>query len=146
MHMNRKKNKKSSGFFIIEILIVLVIVGILVIAMLPNFKTYTQRAQFIDVLTATDAVRPAVDACILSNGTATNCNASSYGIPAVPTGTQGYFSTYAISAGTITSTSVALFGTNNATAYTYILTPTIQSANGAVTWAATGTCAAAGLC
>lgn len=138
-----KANKKSAGFFIIEILIVLVIVGILIIAMMPNFTTYVQRAKFVDVLSAVDAVRPSVDACILNTGSLTNCNAGTNGIPVSP-GSAGYFASYTVAAGVITGTSTAAFGTNNTTAYTYIITPT--QTNGAVTWAASGTCSAAGLC
>ena len=37
--------KKMAGFFIVEILVVLVIVGILVAALLPNLTIYTQRHQ-----------------------------------------------------------------------------------------------------
>jgi len=140
-----KKNKKSSGFFIIEILIVLVIVGILIIAMMPNFTTYTQRAKFVDVLSAADAVRPSVDACILFTGTLTNCNTGSYGIPNTP-GAAGNFQSYTVAAAVISANSTSTFGTASppASNFTYVLTPT--QLNGAVTWAASGTCQAQGLC
>lgn len=146
-------NKKSSGFFIIEILIVLVIVGILVIAMLPNFSTYTQRAKFVDVLTAADAVRPSVDACILQLGTPgaaipAGCTAGTNGIPASPVGSSGNFQSYVVTAGQINASSIPAFGTVGTGSYTYIITPTYQT-SGAVTWSDTstpGSCKTAGLC
>ncbi|EKD76962.1 MAG: hypothetical protein ACD_42C00521G0002 [uncultured bacterium] len=146
-----KTTKKSaSGFFIVEILIVLVIIGILVVALLPNLQTYTKRAQFQDVVAGASAVRSAVDLCIVrvaSVGATTvpaSCVAGSNGIPAnnaaIDTGFLGSVTTAAN--GVITATS---YSTNFGGAYTYILTPAL-SASGFVTWTPSGTCQAAGYC
>lgn len=146
-----KASKKSSGFFIIEILIVLIIVGILVIAMLPNYTTYTQRAKFVDNINAASAIRPAVDGCILqyySPGalqTMPNCNQTvvTSGIPVTTYGTPNVLSVVVAGSGVITATAQA--GVFGGTAYTYVLTPN-YNANGQVTWVDTGTCKTAGLC
>lgn len=141
--------KKTAGFFIVEILVVLVIIGILVTALMPNLTTYTQRAQFVDNLSVANAIKPAVEGCLMQNsGTTTNCVANTSGIPAnVTTGLGNFVSSVSVAAGgVITVTSAARFGTNGATSYTYILTPTLNTTSGAVTWTATGTCQTPGLC
>lgn len=138
-----KTKRKMSGFFIVEILIVLVIIGILVAALLPNLTTYTQRAKYLDNITAASALKSSVEMCILNLGTATGCTTGTNGIPTVTYGTTNV-NTVAAANGVITATSQAIFGSGANTAYTYILTPTY--ANGNVTWAATGTCVAQGLC
>lgn len=152
-----KTKSKTSGFFIVEILIVLVIIGILVLALLPNLTTYTQRAKFVDNLSAAEALKHAVSLCIIKNdGNLTKCNAGSEGIPTSPTSPTGYFDHYTVSSGVITVTSTATFGSDGKTAFTYILTPSFV--NGGVVWSdnaspqspqvgvTVGSCLAQGLC
>jgi type II secretory pathway pseudopilin PulG len=144
-----KTAKKMAGFFIVEILVVLLIIGILVTALMPNLTTYTQRAQFVDNLSVAGAIKPAVEGCLMQNsGTTTNCVANQSGIPAnVTTGLGQFVSGVAVAAGgIITVTSQAKFGPNGTTSYTYVLTPTLNTTSGAITWAATGTCQTPGLC
>lgn len=144
-----KNQKKAAGFFIVEVLVVLVIIGILVTALMPNLTTYTQRAKFVDNLSAANAVKASVEGCLLQrDGALTDCSATSYGIPANITtgysGTNGNVAGVSVASGVITVTSTAKFGPAATTSYTYILTPTYS--NGVVTWVATGTCAVQGLC
>lgn len=144
-----KTKRKTSGFFIVEILIVLIIVGILVLALLPNLTTYTQRAKFVDNLSAANGVRAAVDGCIIQRGVLADCDTGSYGIPTdVAASYGGYVNSLTVANGVITATSQASFGAGNNNAYTYILTPTIGTVAGgaSVSWAASGNCQAAGLC
>lgn len=139
--------KKTAGFFIVEILVVLVIIGILVTALMPNLTLYTQRAQYIDNVTTADSVKASVEGCLLQNySTFANCDAGSTGIPAdVASNYGGFVNAVAVANGVITITSTSKFGTNGLGSYTYILTP-LTTTGGGITWAATGTCAAAGLC
>lgn len=144
--------KKTAGFFIVEILVVLLIIGILVTALMPNLTLYTQRAQYVDNLSVAAAIKPAVEGCLMQNiGTTTNCTpgaTGTYGIPANQTSNLGSFvSSVAVTNGIITVTSAAgKFGSPVIVgSYTYILTPTVQT-GGAITWVATGTCQPAGLC
>lgn len=143
-----KLKKKTSGFFIVEILIVLAIVAILVTALLPNLANYTNRAKFADVLTTANAVKPAVELCVLNNSTAgsaigAECSATSNGVPAnTASGYGTNVSGFSVaSGGVITATGAggALAGV------TYILTPS-YGANGTISWASTGTCKTLGLC
>jgi len=148
MQMNTKR--KASGFFIVEILIVLLIVGILAVALLPNLTVYTQKAKFRDDIAAAAALKPAVEFCLIKNQSGTTlstlCAGGAEGIPAnIASGYGGYVGSTAVAGGVVTITSTTNFGASGTDEYTYILTPTITT-NSVITWAATGTCAAQGLC
>lgn len=144
--------KKIAGFFIVEILIVLVIIGILVTALLPNLTTYTQRAKFIDNLTVAGALKPAVEGCILhNNGTLAPCDSAASGIPAsVTAGLGTNVASSAVTNGTITVISAAIFGPASNASYQYVLVPVYQTASGAITWddstVTLSTCKSVGLC
>lgn len=145
-----KTAKKLAGFFIVEILIVLVIIGILVTALMPNLTTYTQRAQYMDNVTAADAIKASVEGCLLQNYTAfTNCDGGSSGIPTYATPYGGFVQSVVVTNGIITATSTGKFGPTAAVAYSYTLTPT-ATATGGITWSdadgLTPGCKAAGLC
>ena len=144
-----KTKRKASGFFIVEILIVLAIIAILVTALLPNLSLYTNRAKFADVLSGADALKPSIELCILTTGALTNCDNGSNGIPAAmaTSTTDGNLGATAVADGVITATASTA---NGLTALTYILTPTITG-NNTVNWTSPnttggGTCHAAGLC
>lgn len=139
------QKKSSMGFFIVEVLIVLAIVALLVVALLPNFSTYTSRTKFADVMRTANAVKPTVELCILVNATSTTipstCSGGTNGVPANTT--SGYstnVSGFSTSSGVITAT-----GSTNLGNSTYILTPTF-SASGTINWTSSGTCKANGLC
>lgn len=145
-----KTKRKASGFFIVEILIVLLIVGILALALLPNLTIYTQKAKYRDDIAAAVALKPAVEFCLIKNASGTTlstlCDGGAEGIPANVTANYGgYVDATAVADGVVTVTSTENFGAASDTAYTYILTPTI-STNGVITWAASGSCVAEGLC
>lgn len=140
------RKKSSSGFFIVEILIVLAIVAILVVALLPNLSLYTSRTKFADVMRTANAVKPSVELCILVNATSSTipstCSGGTNGVPANTT--AGYatnVSGFSTSSGIITATGNG----SSLTGRTYILTPTIN-ATGAISWTSSGTCKANGLC
>lgn len=154
--MNKGLNKQAQGFTLIELMIVVAIIGILAAIALPAYKTYTQRAKFSEVVLAATPAKTAVDVCFQTGtscqnlqedntGWASGPKVASVDITAALYDDDGDSSTPTVAnpAGPfiVTVTSEPFDGT----AYTYILTGT-NSGAGSLTWVASGTCQAAGLC
>ena len=132
-----KTNRKQSGFTLIELMIVVAIIGILAAVALPAYQTYTQKAQFTEVVLATSAPKAAVEIGAQTGIALTALDGGANGV--IDLGATGFVTSVVTVDGVITATGVAALGS-----VTYILTPTL--ANGQIQWAATGTCFAAGLC
>lgn len=140
--------KLQKGFTLIELMIVIAIIGILAAIAVPQYQTYTNKAKFSEVVTATSPFKLAVELCAADTGALTACgnsNATGEVPPAITGQTSGYLASVTVAAnGTITATANASIpGTP-----TYILTPTLGSTTGSalVTWVKTGTCVAAAYC
>lgn len=134
--------QKQQGFTLIELMIVVAIIGILAAVALPAYQTYTQRAAFSEVVLASTPFKSAYEVAVQTGRITAlaDADAGTNGIPAAA-GATGDVSSVTMVDGVITATGLAAsFG---GTAYTYILTPTITVP---IQWAATGTCAAAGVC
>ncbi|MGL6317060.1 pilin [Aeromonas hydrophila] len=145
--------KKQSGFTLIELMIVVAIVAILAAIALPAYQTYTKKAKFSEVVTATGAFKTAVEVCAQKDGALTNCaTAGTNGIPAA-------VSASASANSYVQSVDIALSGTAvQITAMgkvppfasgeeTYILEGNYDG--GRVIWtnvASGSTCSAAGIC
>ncbi len=136
--MNIKHAKRQSGFTLIELMITIAIVGILAAIAIPSYISYTDRAQFSEVVMAGDSLKNAIAACAHTNGTLVGCSSGTNGIPAAQAAAIGNVASLNVANGVVTGTSVNPAGT------TFILTPTLTT--GVLTWAVGGTCVAAGLC
>ena len=150
-----KTKQKAAGFFIVEVLIVLVLLAILTLIFLPNLQQYVDRAKFMDNIRAANSVKAAVELCALSktngvsDGTAPNdpfagCTQGTRGIYTPPIPYGGHVHQLNINSGIITTLSTYEFGPDGVTPYLYTLTPT--ASNGVITWTAGGNCAVNGLC
>lgn len=140
--------KKSSGFTLVELMIVIAIIGILASVALPQYGQYTKRAKYSDVITATVHRKTAVSLCFQELGSFDTCNGSGNAgdSPTIPkdivagtsTGT-GVVVSVITAVGIITAT-----GNEEVDRKTYVLTPKRVDLD--IEWTNSGTCIQARLC
>ncbi len=128
--------KTINGFSLIELMIVVAIIGILSVIAIPSYQTYTERARFAEVVSATSPFKLAIALALQQGFLPEELSPGKHGIPPALSGTKNLAS-ITVSNGIITATS-----TKPAGDATLILTPT---ADGSV-WTIEGTCLSKGLC
>src|SRR3974390_3317907 len=67
-YLGRKRNVRTSGFTLVELLLVLVILGILAAIVLPKFTNRTKQAQVAATVTQIGVFKTALDAYEVDNG------------------------------------------------------------------------------
>jgi len=79
-----KKFNNKSGFTLIEIIVVLIIVGILAAIALPNLFSNVSKSRAEEALASIATFRPAMEGCIVKEAGTTdgNCNNVNLGLPA----------------------------------------------------------------
>ena len=79
-----KKFNNKSGFTLIEIIVVLIIVGILAAIALPNLFSNVSKSRAEEALASVATYRPTMEGCIVKEAGTTdqNCNAVNLGFPA----------------------------------------------------------------
>jgi type IV pilus assembly protein PilA len=124
------------GFSLIELMIVVAIISILAVVATPSYQTYTERARFLEIITATEPFKIAVSLALQEGYPLAELSNSTHGIPANITPTK-YLSALTVKKGVIMASASKLLHEN-----TYILTP---DKNGVI-WNVSGTCLADNLC
>lgn len=120
----------QNGFTLIELMIVVTIVGILVAVASPTYQSFTQRARFTQVTSATSVSKAAVEICFQTFQDINQCDGNSNAIPANINAGQSVTG-IATSNGIITATKAT--DLNVPEPGTYTLTPVILN-NGAIQW------------
>ncbi len=113
--MNTKKMNKKSGFTLLEIIIVIIIVGVLASLALPRFFATVEFSRSTEALSAMASVRQALERCYLQqSGTYANCNIGNLDVQDPSLSAGANFKSYAISnQGATGYTIIATRGTIN---------------------------------
>ncbi|MGY3946149.1 pilin [Aeromonas allosaccharophila] len=142
--------KKQSGFTLIELMIVVAIVAILAAIALPAYQTYTKKAKFTEVITATGPFKTAIEICYQTKNDMQVCDAEKVnGIPPVASAAGGLVTSVALTAATAATgpVKITVTGTADVDSKNYILEG--NASGGRVTWegpASGSTCSAVGFC
>lgn len=126
----------TQGFSLVELMIVVAIIGILTIIAIPSYQTYTERARFAEVISATEIYKTAVSLALQEGAALAELSNGNFGIPAEPKNTKN-LATVKVENGVITAIATELI--HHAT---YILKPNTDGS----LWAVSGTCLKNRLC
>ena len=126
----------SSGFSLIELMIVVTIISILTVIAIPSYQDYTKRARFSEVIAATAPFKVAVALALQQGILPSELTAGSNGIPEDPLPTKN-LENLSVENGIITAASTPIAGDA-----TFILKPNEEGTE----WSIDGTCLEKGLC
>lgn len=128
--------KKSKGFSLIELMIVVSIIGILAMIAVPSYQQYTMRARFAEVITTADVYKTAITVALQEGMPLDDVNDGKYGIPSKPKSTKN-LAYLRVERGVINAGATEAAGSA-----TYILKPSSDGSS----WAVGGTCLKMGFC
>ena len=91
-----KKFNNNSGFTLIEIIVVLIIVGILAAIALPNLFSNVSKSRAEEALATISSYRPTVEACIVKSAGVADSTACTGALLGAPTASANF--TYVLTA------------------------------------------------
>ena len=139
--------KKTQGFTLIELMIVVAIIGILAAVALPAYQNYSNRAAFSELVLAVTPRKTAVELAIQTRSPSaiTALDGAALGIPA-NVGAAADVHGAAVADGVITMTWRTTSGGTAETMAGITYTLTAGGITPPVQWTESGTCLANGLC
>lgn len=101
-----KSIRKSKGFTLIELMIVVAIIGILAAVAIPAYNDYTQTTKASAGVAGLSSYKTVVALCYQKEGALDDCDSGSKGIPTAITaaGKINYLSSVSVTAGVISAT------------------------------------------
>jgi type IV pilus assembly protein PilA len=140
----------QKGFTLIELMIVVAIIGILAAVAVPAYQTYTNKAKFSEVVSATAPYKLGIETCYQEQGSLANCTNGNNGVPAIIAQDDGRVLTGsgAVSGNSATAaiiTMTAITGDGLA-GQQYTLTAAASAPGRPIIWTKGGSCVAAALC
>jgi len=123
----------QKGFTLIELMIVVAIIGILAAIALPAYQDYTIRSKVSELILAASATRTAITEKYQADQDAANMGAGTQVTP------FGKILGATVAAGGVVTITGSSATTSVGTAVTVVLTPTVNSTAGTLTWSCTGT-------
>jgi len=123
----------QKGFTLIELMIVVAIIGILAAIALPAYQDYTIRSKVSELILAASAARTAITEKYQADQDAANMGSGTSITP------FGKILGATVAAGGVVTITGSSAPTSIGTAVTVVLTPTVNTAAGTLTWSCTGT-------
>jgi len=131
---------RSSGFSLIELMVVMAVVAMLAVIAVPYYADHTQRTKVSGALAGIAAIRTATALCIQERGQPQGCNSGAYNIPAAIAANDAGASVSYVDAVNVADGVIQLTTTGTTSAGNLMaLTLTPASANSAaIRWEMTG--------